>query len=88
MTRWSQFNRMALNKHLSLHIERAHVLFPFQAEILRKDSTPSVREMLEKVSASYVDFDEFAELPGAGDFFINVNTPDDLTGARQMYRPE
>lgn len=63
-------------------------IVPFQAEILRSETTPSVREMLNKVSAAYVEFDEFSTLPGAGDFFINVNTPDDLTGARKMYRAE
>ena len=63
-------------------------IVPFQAEILRKDMTPSVREMLQKVSAAYVDFEEFSTLPGAGDFFINVNTPEDLTDARKMFNPE
>ena len=63
-------------------------LVPFQAEILRSDVTPSVRDLLKKVSAAYVDFDEFSSLDGSGDFFININTPDDLTDARKMFRGE
>ena len=64
---------------------KSKCIVPFQAEILRSELTPSVRAMLDHVSANYVAFDEFASLEGAGDFFINLNTPEELKYARETF---
>ncbi len=61
-------------------------IVPFQAEILRSDLTPSVRSMIERVNAEFVEYEEIADLEGASDFFLNLNTPMDLEHAREIVR--
>ncbi|HEX7999030.1 MAG TPA: molybdenum cofactor guanylyltransferase [Pyrinomonadaceae bacterium] len=41
------------------------------------------RVLLDSVNTRRVGFQELADLPGAGLFFTNVNTPDDYAQARQ-----
>jgi molybdopterin-guanine dinucleotide biosynthesis protein A len=65
---------------------KSKCLVPFQGEILRSDLTPSVRAMIEKVSPVYVSYEEIADLEGAADFFLNLNTPLDLEHAREIAR--
>ncbi|MEZ5307923.1 MAG: molybdenum cofactor guanylyltransferase [Pyrinomonadaceae bacterium] len=67
---------------------KSKCIVPFQAHLLRSDVTPSVRDMLERVEAVYVGFEEFEHLAGAHDFFLNLNTPMDVESAREMSRPK
>lgn len=43
------------------------------------------RAMLAQVRTRWIDFDELAELPGADNFFLNVNTPADYERAREIF---
>ena len=43
------------------------------------------RAMLAQVRTRFVAFHELAELPGANDFFLNVNTPADYERAREIF---
>lgn len=57
---------------------------PFQAQILRSELSPSVRDLLDRVNTLYVDFEEFADLEGSPDFFLNINSALDLEFARKL----
>ncbi|HEX8636886.1 MAG TPA: molybdenum cofactor guanylyltransferase [Pyrinomonadaceae bacterium] len=46
--------------------------------LLQNDKIPAVRALLENTSTHLVDFKQLADLPGADNFFTNVNTPDDF----------
>ena len=43
------------------------------------------RELLTKVRTRWVDFGELSDLPGAEDFFLNVNTPSDYERAQDIF---
>jgi molybdopterin-guanine dinucleotide biosynthesis protein A len=40
--------------------------------------------LLAQVRTRWVTFDELSDLPGAADFFLNVNTPDDYQRAKEI----
>ncbi|MDX6559168.1 MAG: hypothetical protein QOF72_2217 [Blastocatellia bacterium] len=42
------------------------------------------RALLAKVQTRWIPFREFSDLPGAEDFFLNVNTPSDYEQARKI----
>jgi len=42
------------------------------------------RALLASVRTRWVNFSQISDLPGARDFFLNVNTPDDYERARQI----
>ena len=42
------------------------------------------RALLAKVRTRWVSFDELSDLPGAEDFFLNVNTPHDYERAKEI----
>jgi len=44
------------------------------------------RAMLDKVKTRYVNFSEFANLPGSGNFFFNLNRPEDYERAKEIAR--
>src|SRR5205814_1318021 len=44
----------------------------------------SPRAMLDRVKTRYVPFAEIADLPGASNFFFNINTPENYERARQL----
>jgi molybdopterin-guanine dinucleotide biosynthesis protein A len=48
-------------------------------------STPPLRAIFDRVEARIVPFDEIARLPGAENFFTNINTPADLDEANRKY---
>jgi len=64
--------------------------------IYRRSSCPAVvnqliiegehkpRALLDKVRTCWITFEELASLPGALDFFLNVNTPSDYEHAREI----
>jgi molybdopterin-guanine dinucleotide biosynthesis protein A len=43
------------------------------------------RALLANVSTRWVEFNELADLPGADNFFFNVNTPADFERAKQLF---
>jgi molybdopterin-guanine dinucleotide biosynthesis protein A len=45
---------------------------------------PAMASIVEQLRPRIVQFDEFSDLPGSEDFFLNVNTPDDLEHARRL----
>lgn len=42
------------------------------------------RTLLAQVRTRWVTFNELSDLPGAADFFLNVNTPDDYQRAKEI----
>jgi molybdopterin-guanine dinucleotide biosynthesis protein A len=42
------------------------------------------RTLLAQVRTRWVAFNELSDLPGAADFFLNVNTPDDYQRAKEI----
>jgi len=40
--------------------------------------------MLLAVETRWVDFDEYAHLPNAENFFFNLNTPEDIASAEMI----
>lgn len=44
----------------------------------------SLRGMLLAVETRWVDFDEYAHLPNAENFFFNLNTPEDIASAEMI----
>src|SRR5205085_302101 len=44
----------------------------------------SPRAMLDRLKKRYVPFAEIADLPGAGNFFFNINTPENYERARRL----
>ena len=42
------------------------------------------RTLLRQVRTRWVTFDQLSDLPGAEDFFLNVNTPDDYQRAKEI----
>jgi molybdopterin-guanine dinucleotide biosynthesis protein A len=44
------------------------------------------RALLDKVKTLYVHFSEFANLPGAEHFFLNLNRPEDYERAKEIAR--
>ena len=44
------------------------------------------RAMLDKVKTRYVNFSEFASLPGSEHFFFNLNLPEDYERAKEIAR--
>jgi molybdopterin-guanine dinucleotide biosynthesis protein A len=42
------------------------------------------RTLLAQVRTRWVTFDELSDLPGAADFFLNVNTPNDYQRAKEI----
>lgn len=46
-----------------------------------------LQKLLTKLATHYVEFDEIRDLPGAGNFFINVNTPEDYAKATKLAQP-
>ena len=48
------------------------------------DNEHKPRALLAKVRTRWVNFDEISDLPGAPEFFLNVNTPEDYEVARNI----
>ena len=46
----------------------------------------SPRAMLDRVKTRYVRFAEIADLPGASNFFFNINTPENYERAQRLCR--
>jgi molybdopterin-guanine dinucleotide biosynthesis protein A len=42
------------------------------------EKLPPLRAVFEKIKTRFVLFDELKHLPGAGNFFLNLNTPEDM----------
>ena len=52
-------------------------------EILdRPRVTPPLHEVVAQMDPRIVKFDEYSHLTGADDFFLNINTAEDLERAR------
>lgn len=54
--------------------------------LLKSDEVPPVRRLLESVATRLVTFKELADLPGAENFFYNVNTPEEYLRAQNIFR--
>jgi molybdopterin-guanine dinucleotide biosynthesis protein A len=64
-------------------IYRCDVSAPEAARLIAAgEHTP--RALLAKIRTRWVDFQELADLPGAEDFFFNVNTPADYELAKEI----
>ncbi len=48
----------------------------------RPRPSPSMLEVLERLSVRYIAFEEFEHFTGSGSFFTNVNSPEDLADSR------
>ena len=46
----------------------------------------SPRALLDRVKTRYVSFAEISDLPGASNFFFNINTPENYEHAQQLCR--
>ena len=56
-----------------------------QTEKLIVEGEHMPRALLAQVRSRFVEFNELAELPGAENFFLNVNTPADYERAREIF---
>jgi molybdopterin-guanine dinucleotide biosynthesis protein A len=61
---------------------RKSCLLPAKQLIAEGEHKP--RALLAKVRTRWVDFGELSDLPGAEDFFLNVNTPSDYDRAQDI----
>jgi molybdopterin-guanine dinucleotide biosynthesis protein A len=52
--------------------------------IARPRVSPPMHEVVERLDARIVKFDEYAHLGGAGELFCNINTTDDVERARKI----
>jgi molybdopterin-guanine dinucleotide biosynthesis protein A len=52
---------------------------------LISENEHKLRALLAKVRTRWVNFDEISDLPGAREFFLNVNTPEDYELARGIH---
>lgn len=77
-----------LKQPLCAFYRKSSCIVPFQAEILRSELTPSVRDLLNKVNTEYVEFEDLAALKGSENFFLNINTPLDLEAAREIVKDQ
>lgn len=57
------------------------------AEMMIKTGDLKLQKLLTRLSTRYVEFEEIRDLPGAGNFFINVNTPEDYAKATKLAQP-
>jgi molybdopterin-guanine dinucleotide biosynthesis protein A len=55
-------------------------------QLLKSDKIPPVSRILENVSTRLIQFEELADLPGAENFFANINNPEDFLQAVSIYR--
>ena len=51
--------------------------------IVRPRPSPSMREIVDRLNPLIVRVDEYSHLPGSENFFININTIEDLENARR-----
>ena len=56
------------------------------AERSIRNGDHSPRALLDRVKTRYVPFAEISDLPGAGNFFFNINTPENYEHAQQLCR--
>jgi molybdopterin-guanine dinucleotide biosynthesis protein A len=61
---------------------RKSCLLPAKQLIAEGEHKP--RALLAKVRTRFVDFRELSDLPGAEDFFLNVNAPGDYDRAQDI----
>jgi len=54
--------------------------------LLESDEVLPARRIIENVAARLVYFEELADLDGAENFFINVNTPEEFLRAQNIFR--
>jgi molybdopterin-guanine dinucleotide biosynthesis protein A len=54
-------------------------------QLLKSDKIPPVSRILENVATRRVYFEELADLPGAENFFANINKPEDFLRAVSIY---
>ena len=54
--------------------------------LLKSVEIPPVRRLLESVATHRVNFVELADLPGAENFFSNVNTPEEYLRAQNIFQ--
>jgi molybdenum cofactor guanylyltransferase len=60
---------------------------PVVEDILERPRvSPPVHEVVSGLNPLILTFDQYANLPGAGELFININTPDDLDIAGEIKR--
>lgn len=55
-------------------------------QLLKSDEIPPVRRIFENVATRRVQFEELADLPGAENFFANINEPEDFLRAMNIYQ--
>lgn len=55
-------------------------------QLLKGDRIPPVSRIFENVATRPVYFEELADLPGAENFFANVNNPEDFLRAVSIYQ--
>ena len=55
-------------------------------QLLKSNEIPPIRRILEEVETRWVHFEELADLPGAENFFTNINTPEEFLRALMIYQ--
>jgi molybdopterin-guanine dinucleotide biosynthesis protein A len=55
-------------------------------QLLKSNEIPPVSRILENVATRPVQFEELADLPGAENFFANINKPEDFLRAVSIYQ--
>lgn len=55
-------------------------------QLLNGEEIPPVSRILENVSTRLVQYEELADLPGAENFFANINSPEDFLRAVSIYQ--
>ena len=46
--------------------------------------TPPARDFVKRIDTKFIEFAEFADLPGAENFFFNLNTPENFQTAQKI----
>lgn len=65
---------------------RAKKCLAVAEHLLKSNEIPPVSRIFENVLTRRVQFEELADLPGAENFFANINKPEDFLRALNIYR--
>ena len=65
---------------------RAQACLAVAGQLLKSDEIPPTRRILENVVTRWVNFEELADLPGAENFFANINNPEEFRQAQMIYQ--
>jgi molybdopterin-guanine dinucleotide biosynthesis protein A len=65
---------------------RVEACLPVAEQLLKSDEIPPVSRIFENVLTRRVQFEELADLPGAENFFANINKPEDFLRALSIYQ--